>query len=142
MKKSVIVILLVLSLLIPTTSCTAPNSIEVTSMDYPSLTKMSPGEFDESLCWKYILANYKWHNYSCRLSVENGKLFVSNERVDITDTKSEMFPDGYLLGTDFGEYSGWVRWCLYEELIYPEDRTPSSKETVLSEYNCRFIISN
>ena len=139
MKKSIIAVLLIASLL-TLASCSAPNTIEVTSMDYPSLTKMSPGEFDESLCWKYILANYKWHNYSCRLSVENGKLFVSNERADITDTKSEMFPDGYLLGTDFGEYSGWVRWCLHEELIYPEDRTPSLKETVLSEHNCRFII--
>ena len=139
MKKSIIALLLIVSLL-TLASCSAPNTIEVTSMDYPNLTKMSPGEFDENLCSYYILANYKWHNYSCRLSVENGKLFVSNERADMPDEQHEMFNHGYLLGTDFGEYSGWVRWCLYEELIYPEDRTPSSKETVLSEYNCRFII--
>ena len=139
MKKSIIAVLLIASLL-TLASCSAPNTIEVTSMDYPSLTKISPGEFDESLCWKYILANYKWHNYSCRLSVENGKLFVSNERADITDTKSEMFPDGYLLGTDFGEFSGWVRWCLHEELIYPEGKRPTVEETVLSDENCRFII--
>ena len=139
MKKTVIVILLILSLL-TVSSCSAPNTIEVTSMDYTNLTKMLPGEFDESLCWKYILANYKWHNYSCRLSVENGKFFVSNARANITDTKSEMFPDGYLLGTDFGEFSGWVRWCLQEELIYPEGKRPTVEETVLSDDNCRFII--
>lgn len=139
MKKTVIAILLILSLL-TASSCFAPNTIEVTSMDYPNLTKMLPGEFDENLCSYYILANYKWHNYSCRLSVENGKLFVSNARADITDTKSEMFPDGYLLGTDFGEFSGWVRWCLQEELIYPEGKRPTVEETVLSDENCRFII--
>ena len=139
MKKSIIALLLIVSLL-TLASCSAPNTIEVTSMDYPNLTKMLPGEFDENLCSYYILANYKWHNYSCRLSVENGKLFVSNERADVTDTKSEMFPDGYLLGTDFGEYSGWVRWCLHEELIYPEDRTPTVTEIQLSDKNCRFII--
>ena len=139
MKKTVIVILLILSIL-TASSCSAPNTIEVTSMDYPSLIKMSPGEFDESLCWKYILANYKWHNYSCRLSVENGKLFVSNERADMPYEQHEMFNHGYLLGTDYGEFSGWVRWCLQEELIYPEGKRPTVEETVLSDENCRFII--
>ena len=121
MKKSVIVILLVLSLLIPITSCSAPNTIEVASNDYKDLTKMTPGEFDKDLRSYYVLANYKWHNYSCRLSIENGKLFVSNERADMPDEQHEMFNHGYLLGTDYGEFSGWVRWCLQEELIYPEE---------------------
>jgi hypothetical protein len=139
MKKTVIVILLILSLL-TASSCSAPNTIEVTSMDYPNLTKMLPGEFDENLCSYYVLANYKWHNYSCRLSVENGKLFVSNERADMPYEQHEMFNHGYLLGTDYGELSGWVRWCLQEELIYPEGKRPTVEETVLSEENCRFII--
>ena len=139
MKKTVIVILLILSLL-TASSCSAPNTIEVTSMDYPNLTKMLPGEFDENLCSYYILANYKWHNYSCRLSVENGKLFVSNERADMPYEQHEMFNHGYLLGTDYGEFSGWVRWCLQEELIYPEGKRPTVEETVLSDENCRFII--
>ncbi|MBQ4141324.1 MAG: hypothetical protein IJD70_08310 [Clostridia bacterium] len=140
MKKSVIVILLVLSLLIPTTSCSAPNTIEVASNDYMDLTKMTPGEFDKDLCSYYVLANYKWHNYSCRLSVENGKLFVSNERADMPYEQHEMFNHGYLLGTNYGEFSGWVRWCLQEELIYPEGKRPTVEETVLSDENCRFII--
>lgn len=139
MKKTVIVILLIFSLL-TAASCSASNTIEVTSMDYPNLTKMLPGEFDENLCSYYILANYKWHNYSCRLSVENGKLFVSNERADMPYEQHEMFNHGYLLGTDFGEFSGWVRWCLQEELIYPEGKRPTVEETVLSDENCRFII--
>lgn len=140
MKKSVIVILLVLSLLIPITSCSAPNTIEVASNDYKDLTKMTPGEFDKDLRSYYVLANYKWHNYSCRLSIENGKLFVSNERADMPDEQHEMFNHGYLLGTDYGEFSGWVRWCLQEELIYPEGKRPTVEETVLSDENCRFII--
>ena len=139
MKKSIIAVFLIASLL-TLASCSAPNTIEVTSMDYPNLTKMSPGEFDESLCWKYILANYKWHNYSCRLSVENGKLFVSNKRAYMPYEQHEMFNHGYLLGTDYGEFSGWVRWCLQEELIYPEGKRPTVEETVLSDENCRFII--
>ena len=139
MKKTVIVILLILSLL-TASSCSAPNTIEVTSMDYPNLTKMLPGEFDENLCSYYTLANYKWHNYSCRLSVENGKLFVSNERAVMPYEQHEMFNHGYLLGTDYGEFSGWVRWCLQEELIYPEGKRPTVEETVLSDENCRFII--
>lgn len=52
----------------------------------------------------------------------------------------EMFNHGYLLGTDYGEFSGWVRWCLQEELIYPEGKRPAVEETVLSDENCRFII--
>lgn len=139
MKKTVIVITLILSLLI-SASCSEPNIIEVTSKDYPNLTKMEPGEFDKGLSSDYVLANYKWGNYSCKLSVENGKLFISNESADMPYEQHEMFNHGYLLGTDFGEYSGWVRWCLQEELIYPEDRTPTVKETELSDENCRFII--
>ena len=139
MKKTIIFVLLIV-LLLTTVACSAPNTIEVTSMDYPNLTKMLPGEFDENLCSYYILANYKWHNYSCRLSIENGKLFVSNERADMPDEQHEMFNHGYLLGTDYGEFSGWVRWCLQEELIYPEGKRPTVEETVLSDENCRFII--
>ena len=139
MKKTVIVILLILSLL-TASSCSSPNTIEVTSMDYPNLTKLSPGEFDDKLSSDYILADYKWHNYSCRLSIENDKLFISNERADMPYEQHVMFNHGYLLGTDFGEFSGWVRWCLQEELIYPEGKRPTVEETVLSEENCRFII--
>ncbi|MBR6578817.1 MAG: hypothetical protein IKK74_07730 [Clostridia bacterium] len=139
MKKSIIAVLLIVSLL-TLASCSAPNTIEVASNDYMDLTKMTPGEFDKDLCSYYVLANYKWHNYSCRLSVENGKLFVSNERADMPYEQHEMFNHGYLLGTDYGEFSGWVRWCLQEELIYPEGKRPTVEETVLSDENCRFII--
>ena len=139
MKKSIIALLLIVSLL-TLASCSAPNTIEVASNDYMYLTKMTPGEFDKDLCSYYVLANYKWHNYSCRLSVENGKLFVSNERADMPYEQHEMFNHGYLLGTDYGEFSGWVRWCLQEELIYPEGKRPTVEETVLSDENCRFII--
>jgi hypothetical protein len=82
----------------------------------------------------------EWHNYSCKLYIENGKLFVSNEEADIPYAQYAMFSDGYLLGTDLGEFSGWVRWCLYEESIYPEDRIPTVTEMQLSDKNCRFII--
>lgn len=139
MKKSIIALLLIVSLL-TLASCSAPNTIEVASNDYKDLTKMTPGEFDKDLRSYYVLANYKWHNYSCRLSLENGKLFVSNERADMPDEQHEMFNHGYLLGTDYGEFSGWVRWCLQEELIYPEGKRPTVEETVLSDENCRFII--
>lgn len=139
MKKTIFFVLLIV-LLITTVACSAPNTIEVTSKDYPSLTKMEPGEFDKGLSSDYILADYKWHNYSCKLSIENGKLFISNEKAVMPDTQYEMFSHGYLLGTDLGEFSGWVRWCLQEELIYSEDRTPTVKETELSDENCRYII--
>ena len=139
MKKSIIALLLIVSLL-TLASCSEPNTIEVTSKDYPNLTKMEPGEFDKGLSSDYVLASYKWGNYSCKLSVENGKLFISNERADMPYEQHVMFNHGYLLGTDFGEFSGWVRWCLQEELIYPEGKRPTVEETVLSEENCRFII--
>ena len=122
------------------TACTSVNTIEVTSKDYPKLMKMEPGEFDKGLSSDYVLANYKWGDYSCRLSVENGKLFISNQRADMPYEQHEMFNHGYLLGTDYGEFSGWVRWCLQEELIYPEGKRPAVEETVLSDENCRFII--
>ncbi len=139
MKKTIIFVLLIV-LLLTTVACSAPNTIEVASNDYMDLTKMTPGEFDKDLRSYYVLANNKWHNYSCRLSIENGKLFVSNERADMPDEQHEMFNHGYLLGTDYGEFSGWVRWCLQEELIYPEGKRPTVEETVLSDENCRFII--
>ncbi len=127
-------------LLFSLASCSSPDTITVTSKDYPKLTKMSPGEFDKYRGSDFILVTSEWHNYSCKLSIENGQLFVSNEEADIPYAQYAMFSDGYLLGTDLGEFSGWVRWCLYEESIYPEDRTPTVKETVLSEDNSRFII--
>ena len=64
MKKSIIALLLIVSLL-TLASCSEPNTIEVTSKDYPNLTKMEPGEFDKGLSSDYVLANYKWVNYSC-----------------------------------------------------------------------------
>lgn len=139
MTRTIIIIFLIISLL-TVCSCSSPNSIEVTSKDYPNLTKMLPGEFDDDLCWEYILANYKWGNYSCKLSVEDGKLLISDERAEFPETQCAVFSDGYLLGTDLGEFSGWIRWCVQEELIYPEDRTPTVKETQLSDENCRYII--
>ncbi len=140
MKRITSLALTFIILLFALTSCTSPDTIAVTSKDYPKLTKMSPGEFDKYRGSDFILVTSEWHNYSCKLSVENGKLFVSNEEADIPYAQYAMFSDGYLLGTDLGEFSGWVRWCLYEESIYPEDRTPTVKETVLSEDNSRFII--
>ena len=140
MKRISLLILALSFIVINLTACASPYTIEVTSNDYPKLMKMSVGEFDKGLSSGYVLTNYKWVNYSCKLSVENGKLFISNERADMPYEQHEMFNHGYLLGTDFGEYSGWVRWCLQEELIYPEDRTPTVKETELSDENCRFII--
>ena len=80
---------------------------------------MSPWEFDKYRGSDFILVTSEWHNYSCKLSIENGKLFVSDEEADIPYAQYAMFNDGYLLGTDLGEFSGWVRWCLYEESIYP-----------------------
>ncbi len=140
MKRIALLILTLSCIMIHLPSCTSPNIIEVTSKDYPKLTKMEPGEFDKHRGSDFILVTSEWHNYSCKLSVENGKLFVSNEEADIPYAQYAMFSDGYLLGTDLGEFSGWVRWCLYEESVYPEDRTPTVKETVLSEDNSRFII--
>ena len=140
MKRIALLILALSCIMIHLTSCTSPNIIEVTSKDYPKLTKIEPGEFDKGLSSDYVLANYKWGNYSCKLSVENGKLFISNERADMPYEQHVMFNHGYLLGTEFGEFSGWVRWCLQEELIYPEGKRPTVEETVLSEENCRYII--
>ena len=140
MKRLFLLILALSCIMIHLTSCASPNTLEITSKDYPKLTKMEPGEFDKYRGSDFILVTSEWHNYSCKLSIENGKLFVSNEEANMPYSQYAMFNDGYILGTDLGEFSGWVRWCLYEESIYPEDRTPSSKETVLSEYNCRFII--
>ena len=140
MRKKTAIILILIALLIITTSCSAPNTIEVTSNDYPKLTKMEPGEFDRDLYYDAVIAYYKWRDYSCYVSVENGELCVSNRKADTSDTKSAFFSDGYLVGTDFGEFSGWLRWFLQEDLIYPEDGTPTVTETILSDHNCRFII--
>ncbi len=142
MKRIIIPIFCLITVLMSCTSCSSPDSIEVTSKDYPKLTKMSPGEFDFGLYYDSMSGDYLWNDYYCYVSVENGKLYVSNKKDDLSETKSAMFDRGYLLGTDFGEFSGWVRWFLQEELIYPEGKAPTVKETQLSNHNCRFIIEH
>ena len=142
MKRIVLLMLTIIILLLSLASCSSPNTIEVTSKDYPKLTKMSPGQFDMSLYNTSMSGDYPWRNYYCYVSVEDGELCVSNKKDDLSDTKSAMFNRGYLVGTDFGEFSGWVRWFLQENLIYPEGKEPTVTETLLSDSNCRFIIEH
>ena len=47
MKRIALLILALSCIMIHLTSCKSPNIIEVTSNDYPKLTKLSPSEFDE-----------------------------------------------------------------------------------------------
>ncbi len=140
MKRIIIPIFCLIIVLMSCISCASPNTIEVTSMDYPNLTKMSPGEFDENLYWLDVVSRYQFGDYSCFVSVENGKLCVSNKKSDVPDTQSQMLNDGCLVGVDYGEFSGWVRWFFCEDLIYPEGKKPEPTEALLSDKNCRYII--
>lgn len=141
MKKSVIIILLVLSLLIPTTSCSAPNSIEVTSKDYPKLTKLSPSEFDKEKEIERELAALEDDEFVyrvCYLTVEDDSLCVENNVDYFRTTQEETFSFGYLVGVNIGEFDGWVRWFPYHTSHYPEGESP--KSILLSKENCSFII--
>lgn len=140
MKKTVIVILIIISLLIAS-SCSAPNTIEVTSKDYPKLTKMEPGKFDFEEEMEREIADLNDENFVyriCYLTVENHKLFVENNVDYYSVTKEETFNFGYLVGVNIGEFDGWVRWFPYHTSHYPEGESPES--ILLSKENYRFII--
>ena len=119
MKKSVIIILLVLSLLIPTTSCSAPHSIEVTSKDYPKLMKMSQSEFDEELYLEATNPDFKWHGYMCTLKLEDGVITVKNGNEGLNSTQYVQFNHGYLIGASLW-HDGWLRWFSHASSHYPE----------------------
>ena len=137
MKKSVIVILLVLSLLILATSCTAPHSIEVTSKDYPKLMKMSQSEFDEELYLEATNPDFKWHGYMCTLKLEDGVITVKNGNEDLNSTQYVQFNHGYLIGASLW-HDGWLRWFSHASSHYPEGQEPIIR--LLSKENCRYII--
>jgi len=136
MKKTVIVILLILSLL-TASSCSAPNTIEVTSKDYPKLTKMSPEAFDEQLYYDAINADYEWKGYGCTLKLEDGKLVIKNGNEDLSATKYVHFNHGYLIGA-YLWHDGWLRWFPHASSHYPEGQEPDIR--LLSKENCRYII--
>lgn len=104
--KRIASLLILILLLLTFVSCASPNTIEVTSKDYPKLTKMSPGELDENLYSLDVVSRYPFGDYSCFVSVEDGKLCVSNKKSDVPDTQSQMLNDGCLVGVDYGEFSG------------------------------------
>ena len=58
MKRLFLLILALSCIMIHLTSCTSPNIIEVTSKDYPKLTKMSPSEWDEELYFEAPLPEH------------------------------------------------------------------------------------
>lgn len=140
MKKTVIVILIILSLLIAS-SCSAPNTIEVTSKDYPKLTKMEPEKFDFEEEMEREIADLNDENFVyrvCYLTVEDDSLRVENNVDYFRTTQEETFNFGYLVGVNIGEFDGWVRWFPYHTSHYPEGE--SSESILLSKENYRFII--
>lgn len=140
MKKTVIVILIILSLLIAS-SCSAPNTIEVTSKDYPKLTKMEPEKFDFEEEMEREIADLNDENFVyrvCYLTVEDDSLRVENNVDYFRTTQEETFNFGYLVGVNIGEFDGWVRWFPYHTSHYPEGESP--KSILLSKENYSFII--
>ena len=140
MKKTVIVILIILSLLIAS-SCSAPNTIEVTSKDYPKLTKMEPEKFDFEEEMEREIADLNDENFVyrvCYLTVEDDSLRVENNVDYFRTTQEETFNFGYLVGVNIGEFDGWVRWFPYHTSHYPEGE--SQKSILLSKENYSFII--
>ena len=140
MKKTVIVILIILSLLIAS-SCSAPNTIEVTSKDYPKLTKMEPEKFDFEEEMEREIADLNDENFVyrvCYLTVEDDSLRVENNVDYFRTTQEENFNFGYLVGVNIGEFDGWVRWFPYHTSHYPEGESP--KSILLSKENYSFII--
>lgn len=140
MKKTIIVLFLIISLL-TLVSCSSPNAIEVTSKDYPKLTKMSPSEFDKEKETERELAAMEDDEFVyrvCYLTVEDGSLHIENNVDYYLTTKEETFNFGYLVGVNIGEFDGWVRWFPYHTSHYPEGESP--KSILLSKENCSFII--
>lgn len=140
MKKTVIVIMLILSLLI-SASCSEPNTIEVTSKDYPKLTKMEPEKFDFEEEMEREIADLNDENFVyrvCYLTVEDDSLRVENNVDYFRTTQEETFNFGYLVGVNIGEFDGWVRWFPYHTSHYPEGESP--KSILLSKENYSFII--
>lgn len=94
-------------------------AIEVTSQDYPMLTTMEVGAFDPDRVrdW-YVAEDNPYKQYSCSVSVEDGKLEISNKRNDNTGVYLQQFNNGYFMGVDLGEFDGWVRYFPYYSNLY------------------------
>lgn len=138
--KRLILLILSLFILLALTSCSSPNTIEVTSKDYPKLTKMSPSEFDidSEIVRESAHPDYEYLDYVCYLTVENGNLCIENNTDYYFTTQEETFNFGYLIGVNIGEFDGWVRWFPYHTSHYPEGESPEI--LLLAKENYRFII--
>ena len=119
------------------TACTSVNTIEVTSNDYPKLTKISPSEWDEELYLEAINADFKWHGYMCTVKFEDGVITVKNGNEDLTSTHYVQFSHGYLIGA-YLWHDGWLRWFSHASSHYPDGQEPIIR--LLSKENCRYII--
>ena len=137
MKRLFLLILALSCIMIHLTACTSVNTIEVTSKDYPKLTKMEPSEWDEELYFEAIDADYEWRGYGCTLELENGKLTVKNGNYDLSATNYVQFNHGYLIGA-YLWHDGWLRWFSHASSHYPEGQEPIIR--LLSKENCRYII--
>ena len=123
------------------TACTSANTIEVTSNDYPKLTKMEPEKFDFEEEMEREIADLNDENFVyrvCYLTVEDDSLRVENNVDYFRTTQEETFNFGYLVGVNIGEFDGWVRWFPYHTSHYPEGESP--KSILLSKENYSFII--
>ena len=108
-KKSTAVLVLLAVILLMCSSCKSDKrTLEVTSYDYQGLKQFEAGEIKARLIPWHSVDN-PYIDYSCYITVENGKLKVENHIPD--EESSIMWGNyGYFVGVNVFE-EGWV--CYY-----------------------------
>ena len=133
MKKIISFVLFVSMIILPISSCSSANRLSVSSDDYPKLSHMTAGEFDEEKAMTWFLDN-PYSDYTCSVSNKNGELWISNQKLN-NRSYIQQFNNGYFFGVDLGDYDGWVKYSPYNTALTGDDFQ------VVSNENCCGIIS-
>ena len=114
MKRTALLVLLAVILLMCPSCTSDKRTLEVTSYDYQGLKQFEAGEIDGTRLASWYLVDNPYIDYSCYITVENGKLKVENYIPD--EESSVMWGDhGYFVGVNLFE-EGWV--CYYPYAWY------------------------
>lgn len=121
-KRTALLVLLTVILLMCSSCKSDKRTLEVTSYDYQGLKQFEAGEIKARLIPWYSVDN-PYIDYSCYITVENGKLKVENYIPD--EESSIMWGNyGYFVGVNVFE-EGWVcyypyAWYWAEEVQEPQ----------------------
>lgn len=121
MKKRFLCVSMLVCLCLTACGTGGTDVLPVKSVDYEGLTELVAAEPDEKMIdlWNSFTVN-PYYGYFCHLSLDGDDLLISAEMPPETDSYTLKGNNGYFVGTDIGEFDGWVKYFPYYSVMAPE----------------------